>query len=156
MLWKKYIKDKLLRHLKCSVFFTYIVSASFSDEHWFEPLLCDPQRKLLYCTVPYILHVVPVLLYRLRSTGLAGNKGTEQGIVKTEEQKVVELYRSFWERPFPSKFQKKAGTVQVSMALSENAMHYLPSFDPHTVGCAQQRGLLHQHVRDMGPRVVCS
>jgi hypothetical protein len=39
---------------------------------------------------------------------------------------------------------------------SEEVMYYLPSLDPHTVGCAHQRGLLHQHVRDMGPRFVRS
>ena len=108
----------------------------------------------MYCTVPYILHVVPVLLYRLQSTGLVGNKGTRDCENRGTEgcRAVLLLLRA----SFALKIQKKAGTVQVSMALSENAMHYLPSFDPHTVGCAQQRGLLHQHVRDIGPRVVCS
>ena len=50
---KKYIKDKLLRRLKCSLFFPYIVSASFSDEHSFEPLIYDPQIKLLHFTNTY-------------------------------------------------------------------------------------------------------
>jgi hypothetical protein len=57
----------------------------------------------------------------------------QQVLLETEEQKA------------------EAGIVQVSMPPSENAMHYLPSFDPHTVGRAHQRGLLHEHVRDMGP-----
>ena len=91
---KKYIKDKLLRRLKCSLFFPYIVSASFSDEHSFEPLIYDPQIKLLHFTNTYNTQS---LFYctGYGPPGLQETKGTEQGSVKTEEQKVVELYRSF-------------------------------------------------------------
>jgi hypothetical protein len=80
----------------------------------------------------------------------------KQGTAKTEGTEGYRVVRPFWEQHFSSKFKKGLEVSKFPCHSSEKIMHYLPSFDPHTVGSAQQRGFLNEDIRDMGPRVVCS
>jgi hypothetical protein len=104
------------------------------------------------CIIILLIHVVPILhatVYKTvrKQRNILRNRGIE-GCRAALLLLRAPLFLNF--------FFEKAGTVQVFMTLSKKAMYYLPSFDPHTVGCAQQCGLLYKHVRDMGSRVACS